>query len=208
VSSSGFTWLVDLSFRLSEAMTDGDLLTVPHLENLRSLYVVPSPDATATVDDGLVRMWCRAAVHHGRFSKLETLAVKGFGRVSVNVFEYTSWIKSLQLLDCGSRFVGSAERNPFWKPVQVEAFRQRLKEVRGEGVPVIDVHLGLSRGGQRRRDGDALFVRRPKDMALVPVKRKHEIPVTKGPKVIRQRKMKDMGDLLAEFTTTKVPKKR
>ena len=117
VNSPSFVWLVKLRMKLlppSHGDSDAELRALPQLVNLVSLFISACTDSgssrTGVVTDGLVRSWCRAAVHNPSgpssssnetccFSRLHTLSLHGFAGVTANVFEYASWLPELRWLD-------------------------------------------------------------------------------------------------------------
>lgn len=128
VNSPSFAWLVKLRVKLlppSHDDSDAELRALPQLVNLVSLFISACTDsrssrteaAVGVITDGLVRSWCRAAVHNPSgpssysdshssfsnetccFSRLHTLSLHGFTGVTANVFEYASWLPELRWLD-------------------------------------------------------------------------------------------------------------
>ena len=121
VNSPSFVWLVKLRMKLlplSHDDSDAELRALPQLVNLVSLFISACTDSGSSrtgtaggmVTDGLVRSWCRAAVHNPSgpsspssetccFSRLHTLSLHGFAGVTANVLEYASWLPELHWLD-------------------------------------------------------------------------------------------------------------
>jgi len=203
--NASFGWLVKLSFSLSETISDSDLRALPGISNLQTLCVSRGCGGTE-VDDGIVRSWCRAAVQSAGFSRLRVLRLRGCGRVTSNVLVYTEWVRGLRWLDLTGCH-GSVVCDPGngWELVGVEVYKadrrewKKREEVAGVR-PVVKIKLGVynKAGGDR----EVRFVRRRDEAGTASVKRKAGDTVPEKKKVgavVRRKRMKDMGDLLAEF---------
>jgi hypothetical protein len=203
------SWLVKLRLVVSDS-TAPDLGQLPQLRNLRGLYVTGRGEG-GSVDDGLVRTWSRAAAHGGAWHALEVLSLRGFpGVTEMSLREYVHSFPKLRWLDL-SRCHWSVQNTAGsgWVQVGWEMWKEMRRRAKGGERPsVVKVVLGAYRKPSGRAQ-EMRFVR----VGEEDKKRKPPPPPPKEtkimPPVVRRKRFKDMGDLLAEFQNPpkKMPKK-
>jgi len=191
------SWLVKLRLRIPG---DGelDLAVLPALTNLKTLHVA----GAVGVDDGVVRAWARAAVHDRRFERLEVMSLRGFAAVTEKVLGYATWIGRLRWLDLTACHWSVANTGGEWEQVGVEEWKVgRRREKEREGAPLVKVRMGdYSKPGKAGRSYQEMrFVRVEKPVEERKRKAANTVKRTVQKPVMRQKRLKNMGDLLAEF---------
>lgn len=206
LTSPTHSWLVKLRLRLrirageDEEEPGGgvDVNVLPALHNLKALYIA----GAVGVDDGVVRAWGRAAVHDRRFQRLEVLSLRGFAAVTENVLGYATWITALRWLDLTACHWSVANTAGHWEQIGVEEWKAgRLleKEQAPERSPMVQVRMGNYRKPASANQ-EMRFVRilKPVDQKKRKAAAAEERKPVQKP-VMRQKRLKNMGDLLAEF---------
>ncbi|KAI5842592.1 hypothetical protein DFP73DRAFT_480209 [Morchella snyderi] len=223
ISSSGFSWLVDLDMQRSSGYTRYDFLELPQLLNLGALNISRHHQDLA-IDDGIIRTWSMAAVNQGKFTKLKILIARNHKQITSRSLEYLGWVKSLEVLDltgCGTYDMVIApaacwrldpllndiidDHDMVWKMIRGEEDGNEAKKL------ILQVKVEVSPTPTRvdnrtevvfRRHDHQLNTKRKQvpgtELPSEPAMERPD-PMTKKPKILRKSKIKDMGSLLAEF---------
>ncbi|KAL7273643.1 hypothetical protein RUND412_003485 [Rhizina undulata] len=216
ISSQTCKWLVILELHPYSGCTRFDLLEIANIPNLGALDV--SHVDGLEIDDGIIHAWSRAASQQGKLQKLKVLQMKGHQSISINALKSLACIESLLIVNISECRI---ERKDFHEAKRLgwtatdpelnddlspELMLHQLRDDEAVGVERLVAHIKMGACSFIYFGRPAVFRRaRMFDRSL----KRSEHPGAeaandgegslKKQRTVRERKRKDVGDLLSEF---------
>lgn len=220
ISNPRGTWIVHLNLHHCDGYSRDDLLGIPEIPNLGALGFSYNQNGTR-LDDGIIRSWCRSAAHLGKLSMLKVLILRNHQGVTARSLEFLAWIKGLEVVELtgclldGRKF-HSTKPEGWVRDYELAQGLEKdcdiLEAMKGCQTDVerrkLVLHIGdMAPRATKNHDFDCYVFRRDRKKPSCEKRKattgsgKETCLPPKKPRAttVRDSRMKDMGDLLAEF---------
>jgi hypothetical protein len=229
--SSHYHWLVELQIFLSSSssVSTNEIHSISTIPNLCVLAIEAATDGIG-VDDRTVRAWCRTAVEYGYWRDLRIVSLRRFVDVTNLSLVYFSSVVSVGAVDLRGNTSTKKVDTGSWIMVRQEKFKITLRSLeKGFCIPVVGVYFGTRPCAiMDSVSGTGLYIRSPSSPPASTLAQEIQLQGRRNNKKLGNarspsgneagntpttpklhiRKRKDIGNLLEEFSSTRVMNKK